>query len=208
MSGVPTKNTTVKKKKRKTSKHVLKAREEKLSSSDQATASQGVVDAPNSGSQETAKKRKQPKNRHVVDPSRASSYLKEWQAKSSTWKFNKNMQSWLIRHMYEADKIPKAEFTILLEYLLGLESKAAKTRIRSDASRRALRFKAFEKSGAALNSTELKPEESTEKEAKDNEKDSKDVDGITEEARWQKLSDHDKRKEYKRARKILDTVKE
>ena len=43
-------------------------------------------------------------------------------------------------------------------------------------------------------------------EAKDQKKEISD--DATDEARWNALDDHDKRKEYKRARKILDTIKE
>jgi WKF domain len=186
------------KKKKHISKHVLKARDDKEAI---ATTASGHTDA-SPGETPVKTKRKQPKNRHVKDPSEAVTYLQQWResqsGKGSGWKFNKNTQSWLIRHMYEADKVPKSVFTLLLEYLEGLEGKATKTWLCSDASRRALRYKNYEK--------DIKNDSHTKHEAAKVEETSKTQDEREEEARWIKLSDHDKRKEYKRARKILETA--
>mmetsp|Transcript_36182 Transcript_36182/g.51175 ORF Transcript_36182/g.51175 Transcript_36182/m.51175 type:complete len:120 (+) Transcript_36182:276-635(+) len=42
--------------------------------------------------------------------------------------------------MYDSDKVTKGSFTLLLEYLQGLQGNAAKERILADATRRALRY--------------------------------------------------------------------
>lgn len=194
-------------KKKKVSKHVLKAREgvKKESNSE-------VTSIPSAGPSAETGKRKQRKNRRIKDPSEAATYLEEWQQSKqdskSNWKFNKNTQSWLIRHMYEADKVPKGVFTLLLEYLAGLEGKTTRSWIRSEASRRALRYKNYEKQG------KLESNEGSEK-TKESESQEKLVDGKAttddereEQARWEQLDDHDKRKEYKRARKVLETISE
>jgi hypothetical protein len=144
---------------------------------------------------------------HVKDPAEAASYLSSWKHRDagSGWKFNKNTQSWLLRHMYESEKCPKATFTLLLEYLVGCQG-ITRRRLREDAARRALRYKEYEKKTS-----------SAEKAGSDgvdgvNEAEAaqamKDEDDGTDEARWDALDEHDKRKEYKRARKILDTIKE
>jgi len=208
-------------KKKHVNKHVLKAREDKeavLKMTVGTVSSEG-----NPSSSPLTPKRKQKKNRHVKDPSEAAAYLQQWkeskkstsntkESSSGSWKFNKNTQSWLIRHMYEADIIPKSVFSLLLEYLQGLEGKATTTWLRSDASRRALRYKDYEKKSASespegrgSNDDDQNNVDKREEEAEE-EKSKKTPDEREEEARWAKLNDHDKRKEYKRARKILETI--
>lgn len=166
----------------------------------------------------------------MKDPSEAATYLEEWKqskqenVKNSNWKFNKNTQSWLIRHMYEADKVPKATFSLLLEYLAGLEGKTTRVWIRSEASRRALRYKQYEKQGTGkveedegkgtLETTRTTTAPNSKKETKEStEKAVKEGKPTNEEereeqVRWEKLSDHDKRKEYKRARRVLESINE
>jgi hypothetical protein len=181
-------------KKKHVSKHVLKAREEKPGSNPE----------PSSGTVSMTTKRKQRKNRNVKDPIEAATYLLQWKdsksGKETGWKFNKNTQSWLIRHMYATDKVPKSVFALLLEYLEGLEGKATTEWVRSDASRRALRYKDYEKG----KNTEGHHEKRTDTEGDS----SKSMDEREEESRWEKLNDHEKRKEYKRARKILEIATE
>lgn len=145
------------------------------------------------------------KNRTEKSPVEASNYLIQWEAqksgRQSAWKFNKNTQSWLIRNMYDLSKVPKATFTILLRYLEGLEGEMARSRLRTDASRRALRYKEHLKT--TENKTESINEASTEKKDSD-----KKIEKISddEEQKWKSLDEHDKRKEYKRARKILEII--
>jgi len=227
MHSMANKSKTVRKKK-KISKHVLKSRE---TTAEKATTT--LTENPNPQEQQPTvstspatglSKKEKKKNRRMKDPSEAATYLEEWKQskqqdtkKESNWKFNKNTQSWLIRHMYDADKIPKATFALLLEYLAGLEGKTTRVWIRSEATRRALRYKQYEKeqSGrvekeekAATTTADGKKEvtESNEKAANDGK--STNDDEREEQARWEKLNDHDKRKEYKRARKVLESINE
>jgi hypothetical protein len=224
------------KKKRKISKHVLQAQEERIMKQQQPPPpSDGgevttVVPPPeemqkantkasnNKASTSAPKKKKNKKN--VKDPNEAANYLTQWKRHSSgdesIWKFNKNTQSWLIRHMYEADKLSKSAFTLLLEYLNGLKGGDAKSRILAEATRRAIRYKAYEK----IRDTQAEKEESADKDADADEKGETSTTTTTaqpdlteqeqeeEEARWSKLNDHDKRNEYKRSRKVLDGLKD
>jgi hypothetical protein len=216
-------NQNARKKKRKISKHVLQAQEDRAMKQQQpaqADGGQGVTVVPPPESLMTADSKaktaststapsKKKKNKNVKDPNEVANYLTQWKrnndGEESVWKFNKNTQSWLIRHMYEADKLSKASFTLLLGYLDGMKGGGdAKARILTEASRRAVRYKEYEKvrdekgeSNAAEKGVDAAGETTTtltEEEEED--------------ARWKKLDDHDKRNEYKRARKILDTLKE
>lgn len=143
------------------------------------------------------------KNRTEKSPVEASNYLIQWEAqksgRQSAWKFNKNTQSWLIRNMYDLSKVPKATFTILLRYLEGLEGEMARSRLRTDASRRALRYKEH------LKTIENKTEREASTETKESDK---NVERISDDEaqKWKSLDEHDKRKEYKRARKVLEII--
>lgn len=225
-----------KKKKRKISKHVLQAQQEKLKQAGQPSEPDAdgvtVVPAPAqatttpSASTKTAataqSSSKKKKNKHVKDPAEAASYLSQWKRKAAgdenVWKFNKNTQSWLIRHMYQTDKLSKTTFQTLLDYLEGLKGGDAKSRILQEASRRAVRYKDYEKARGDVADEE---EEAQDEPSDDITREKASNEGATaaaaessaseqeeEETRWTKLGDHDKRKEYKRARKVLDTLKE
>eukprot|EP00536_Pseudo-nitzschia_multiseries_P016882 jgi/Psemu1/70012/estExt_Genemark1.C_12740003 len=203
------------KKKNHVSKHILKARQDDGATED---SSDGKSPAP-------SKRKKGKANSHIKHPDEASSYLTQWKRSksedssvraSSHWKFNKNTQSWLIRHMYEVEKVPKSTFLILLEYLEGLEGKTIKDRMRSDASRRCRRHKEYcknnnnDEGGETEKESQIEENESERIEAKDTA--SENAVGTAEEreyeeAMWKKLDDHEKRKQYKRARKILDLMK-
>lgn len=181
-------------KKKRTCKHVLKAQEEREQQQQQLSSQ----DAQSNEKKPNKKKRK--KN-HVKDPKEAAAYLSCWKHKdvAGGWKFNKNTQSWLLRHQYDSDKVPKASFGILLDYLKGLQGNI-RTRTIEDAKRRALRYKEYEKSD--------KKDDTVDDDNGEADPEGKRDDDEDDETRWKRLDDHDKRKEYKRARKVLDALKE
>jgi hypothetical protein len=227
----PTKlNQNARKKKRKISKHVLQAQEDRLMKQQQQQPEQNqdginIVDPPaslattkanntNKAAATATSVSKKKKNKNMKDPNEVANYLTQWKknidGQESVWKFNKNTQSWLIRHMYEADKLSKSSFTLLLEYLDGLKGGDAKSRILTEATRRAVRYKEYEKvrddkgekdggNAAAEKAPDPAGEATTATPLTEQEED---------DARWKKLDDHDKRNEYKRSRKILDTLKD
>ena len=89
----------------------------------------------------------------------------------------------------------------------GSGGEGARNRVEEEAKRRARRYKGWEK--GQKSNAEGGDEEGDENEA---EKDEDGADGETkepsaEERAWKELDDHDKRKEYKRARKVLDALK-
>eukprot|EP00977_Amphora_coffeiformis_P000401 scaffold108_cov162-Amphora_coffeaeformis.AAC.12 len=195
-----------KKKKKHISKHVIKAKSE---------AQQKVVTTITTTTGESSSKtKKAAANETVKDPSEASEYLQAWQAKEG-WKFNKNTQSWLLRHMYEAEKVSKTTFTILLEYMKGLQGKDAKKRVLEEATARAKRYRDYEKSSKDTITTSGETAEETNPTPKEAEaaatttsstSSAAEDDGSYGLAHWNTLDDHDKRKEYKRARRILELL--
>jgi hypothetical protein len=174
------------------------------------------------------------------DPNEASSYLSLWKYDRSTttkekdqnkqWKFNKNTQSWLLRHMYNPTKVPKHTFALLLEYLQNGENNVGvQNRVLEEAKFRARRYKEFEKQIQQQQHSEILQEkegienvgvQGKEKNAQDddtiNKREgerteissvSKQVVGV-DSTLWKEMDEHEKRKEYKRARKVLDAFKE
>ncbi|XP_017922806.1 uncharacterized protein C7orf50 homolog isoform X2 [Manacus vitellinus] len=55
---------------------------------------------------------------------RALAYLTSWSENPGEWKFQKARQTWLLLHMYDKEKVPDKYFTILLDYLQGLQGGA------------------------------------------------------------------------------------
>lgn len=193
-----------KKKKKHISKHVLKAKSEAKEKVvlDGADAGAGATGTGTTSIKKTASKET------VKDPTEASAYLNAWQAQEG-WKFNKNTQSWLLRHMYETEKVSKSTFTILLEYMKGLQGKDAKKRVFDEATARAKRYRDYENAQEAA-TTAVKGSDEHSKEAPESATTgttvSDDDDGSYGLAHWNSLDDHGKRKEYKRARRVLEVL--
>ncbi|XP_009640124.1 uncharacterized protein C7orf50 homolog [Egretta garzetta] len=55
---------------------------------------------------------------------RALAYLTSWSENPEEWKFQKKRQTWLLWNMYDKEKVPDKYFTILLDYLQGLQGSA------------------------------------------------------------------------------------
>jgi len=200
--------------KKRISKHVLESQKNKIEQSSNDIISSSTTHDNTHDEQSTdnqaissSKKQKKIKN-HIKDPKEAHSYLLTWKHRSTgdnVWRFNKNTQSWLVRHMYDVDKIPKNIFEIMILYLDDLKG-ASRERVHDDAVRRAVQYKNWEKK-----KNENKKEEKGEEDDKDksnNDNNADDVKGDDDdETIWNSLSDKDKRKQYKRARKVIDVLK-
>ncbi|KNE71225.1 hypothetical protein AMAG_15880 [Allomyces macrogynus ATCC 38327] len=61
-------------------------------------------------------------------------YLHEWKANRTAWRFSKNKQVWLLKHLYTRNKIPDSAFAIAVEYLEDLRG-VARTRAFDEAKR-------------------------------------------------------------------------
>jgi len=197
-------------KKKRIAKHILVSHERKRLEEEGRSGEEPIASITPTPVKKKKKKRK--KKQHIKDPKEAQSYLSSWKyrdAAPGTWKFNTNTQSWLFRHMYDTEKIPKASFAILMEYLQGLKG-SSREWANEDAVKRVIRYKEWEKKGAnADDEAEGKKESSSNPEEKEKvDDDDGDDDIVNEEKQFKALSDHDKRKEYKRARKVVETLKD
>lgn len=62
----------------------------------------------------------------------ALEYLRLWKTSRDSWKFNKNHQSALIKHLFDADGIPSADIETLYNYIRDLKG-FVRTRLRETA---------------------------------------------------------------------------
>jgi hypothetical protein len=223
--------------KKRISKHVIQAEERKKQSQleDQllsaADGGGGADTSPTSEQSHEVKRKKketsaasassQSPASKTKDPEEAASYLRLWKydrdnkktnpKSSGTWKFNKNTQSWLLRHMYDADKVNKTTYTLLIEYICQ-GGEGSRCRVEEDAKRRARRYKEWEKANPSQggDGKDDKAEEddgATKEKSQSKGKKIEGNDEKSEEELWNELNEHDKRKEYKRARKVMESLK-
>lgn len=57
----------------------------------------------------------------TTDLKPALEYLRQWKSARDTWKFNKNHQSSLIKHVFDANGIPAADIATFYEYIRDLK---------------------------------------------------------------------------------------
>lgn len=199
--------------KKRISKHVLGS--QKRNEDDGSTTTGDDPSAPPSKdgaatTTTTAPKKKKRKPR-TWDPAAGHAYLSAWKNRSSgegVWKFNKNMQSNLIRHMYDCEKTPKGTFSLLIDYIMGSKGEAMRKRMEDDAMMKAMRYKDWEKSRVGEDGDDSKVDDDQVKEdAGSKGTDVGDEEPKSEETRWADLNAHGKRNEYKRARKVIDALK-
>ena len=191
--------------KKRISKHVVESQTRKKQEDAEKqllAATEGDAETTTSATtdNDANESKKSTKNTKTKDPAEAASYLSLWSldlnsdSTTKNWKFNKNTQSWLLRHMYDFDKVSKSTFGILVDYVCQGGDKT-RLRVEEEAKRRARRYKEWEKKQQNEGDT-----------VQDDNDD--DVATSPDDEEWNQLDDHDKRKEYKRARKVLDSLKE
>ena len=190
--------------KKRISKHVLKAEERKQQTQLENELISAAEEGQPSAKTVTVQQSDTPTpNSKVKDPQEAASYLTLWNHarnnKSDAWKFNKNTQSWLLRHMYNSEKVNKTTFGLLVDYICH-GGEGTRCRVEEDAKGKAIRYKEWEKE---QNDDRVDGKENEQSERRKN----KSSDHMTEETCWDELNGHDKRKEYKRARKVMDALK-
>ncbi|XP_033975990.1 uncharacterized protein C7orf50 [Trematomus bernacchii] len=63
-------------------------------------------------------------------PQQALVYLTCWSENRAEWKFQKIRQTWLLQHMFNSEQVPDEKFSVLLEYLEGLQGAAKDTTVK------------------------------------------------------------------------------
>ncbi|RKP15475.1 hypothetical protein BJ684DRAFT_14299 [Piptocephalis cylindrospora] len=54
----------------------------------------------------------------------ALAYLTQWSKEREAWKFQKVKQSWLLKHVFDADQVDRSAFRQLVKYLSGVQGAA------------------------------------------------------------------------------------
>ena len=57
-------------------------------------------------------------------------YLTDYYRSNSTWKFNKNRETWILKNACDVEKIPVAYNVMLAQYINGIKSQNTRTRLR------------------------------------------------------------------------------
>ena len=208
-------NIKKKGKKRRISKHIADA---KLKSSELSSSPLGgtlestdsMIPAPSASVTTSNKKQKLSKQKHTKDPVDVEGYLMAWKQQqqqhdqssddgsnlaTTTWKFNKNTQSWLIRHLFDSTKISKSVFAIALQYFLN-SNVNVQQRLRDDATKRAVQYQQDQQEEKGTNNQGNDEKDRDDNDAPQNEDDESP----------ELILEKNRRKEYKRARKILETL--
>ena len=205
-------NVKKKGKKRKISKHIVdaKLKSASLASTDPDTNNEtsNVLIPAATSSLSLSKKQKMTKQKHMKDPVDVEGYLMAWKqhhnlsadassnhGTTTIWKFNKNTQSWLIRHLYDSTKISKSIFALALQYFLK-SNLNVQQRLREDAMQRAIQYQQQQQERGTTNQNDEGKDDGD-----DNPKNNTEEDESTE-----MILEKNQRKEYKRARKIIDTL--
>mmetsp|Transcript_20475 Transcript_20475/g.23200 ORF Transcript_20475/g.23200 Transcript_20475/m.23200 type:complete len:232 (-) Transcript_20475:177-872(-) len=72
--------------------------------------------------------KKQEEQRQIEDIKRkketAMAFLELWYTDRKSWRFNKNHQSWLLKHMFNQDRVDALMFKILKKYIQSVEGKS------------------------------------------------------------------------------------
>jgi WKF domain len=66
-------------------------------------------------------------------PHAALEYLTRFRQSKETWKFNKNKEIWILKHLFSVEDIPSEYDLALSQYLQGLKASAARSRIQQEA---------------------------------------------------------------------------
>lgn len=65
----------------------------------------------------------------------ALEYLSQYHSARSTWKFSKNRETWLLKHIFSATDVPRAYEIPLARYIHGLQGVNARERLRTESEK-------------------------------------------------------------------------
>ncbi|KAK5064554.1 hypothetical protein LTR84_000387 [Exophiala bonariae] len=71
--------------------------------------------------------------RHQTHP--ALEYLNQYHSARSSWKFSKNRETWLLKHIFSVNDVPRTYEIPLARYIHGLQGANARQRLRSESEK-------------------------------------------------------------------------
>lgn len=109
------------------------------------------------------KKKKARKSQSAVvqKSTTALDYLNQYHTARATWKFNKNRDTWILKHVFSESDIPREYDVALSRYIHGLQGSAARERLRTQCVDLLRQEQADENevSGGAVDSAQTRVEE-------------------------------------------------
>ncbi|KKY18411.1 putative proteasome subunit alpha type 6 [Phaeomoniella chlamydospora] len=146
--GVPSKSpSALKKQSQSKKKRVSFAAETKTEDGDTAVsispADLDLLARTSSNSADTPAQPKKPKKAGKIKktkstnsekPHSALQYLSQYHESRDTWKFNKNKETWLLKHIFSTADLPSSYDKALATYLGGLRGESAKSRLAQGAT--------------------------------------------------------------------------
>ena len=77
---------------------------------------------------ETTKEEKSTAKEEEIKPADgippAVEYLRQWHSDPSNWKFKKNRQTWLLKHVFDPKVLGKDDFKLFLAYVNGMQGRS------------------------------------------------------------------------------------
>ena len=100
---------------------------------DQPSLSSNLPQNPEPAKKKASKSKNSESRFTTKKPHAALEYLTYFLQSRKSWKFSKNKEGWILKHVFSVDHVPSKYDTSLMQYLQGLKSAAARSRIRQEA---------------------------------------------------------------------------
>ncbi len=106
-----------------------------------------IVQTSTNGKKNKKKSGKKSQQPHAQKSNAALDYLNNYRTARSTWKFNKNRETWILKHIFSESDISRDYDLALAEYIHGLQGPAARERLKTQCVG-LLKKEAFTQNGA------------------------------------------------------------
>lgn len=100
---------------------------------DQPSSSSSLLKDPEPSKKKAPKSKKSKLRPTTKKTPTALEYLTEFCESRRTWKFRKNKEVWILKHLFSIDEIPSGYDISLSQYLQGLKSASTRSRIEEEA---------------------------------------------------------------------------
>ena len=100
---------------------------------DHSTLSSSQPENPKPSKKKVATSKKSKSRPITKKPHAALEYLTQFCESRTTWKFRKNSEGWILKHLFSIDQIPSSYDASLCQYLEGLKSDSTRSRLRREA---------------------------------------------------------------------------
>ncbi|ERF73439.1 hypothetical protein EPUS_04062 [Endocarpon pusillum Z07020] len=100
---------------------------------DHSTLLSSQPENPKPSKKKVAKSKKSNSRATTKKPHAALEYLTQFCESRTTWKYRKNQEVWILKHLFSIDHIPSSYDASLCQYLKGLKSDSTRSRLQREA---------------------------------------------------------------------------